>query len=264
MTRHRYKAILADLDGTINRGNQLIPGAAETYKRVSDKDVRWIFISNSARRLAKELAEKINGLGLAVSRDQVVNSASALLDEIARNKVGAKIFAIGEAPLLTGIKEAGGIVCDSNDKVDIVVAAMDANFHYDKLNTAFQFLRRGALFWATNLDPTFPTETGLVPGAGAVVAAITAAIGRQPDKVFGKPYNYMALLALKRLNLRAKDCLVVGDRMDTDVLFARNSGMDAALVLSGATSRDQLSHYNFKPDYIFDDINGLQALFLGG
>lgn len=261
MSEYKYRAILADLDGTINRGNKLIDGALETYKRLSEKGVAWIFISNSARRLARGLAEKIDRLGLSVSEDQVINSASALLDEITRNYVGAYIYVIGESPLLSGIEAAGTRVNVTADKADIVVIAMDANFHYDKLNVAFQFLQRGALFWATNLDPTFPTENGFVPGAGAIVAAVETAIGRRPDKVFGKPQNDMALLALKRLNLSPHECLVVGDRMDTDVLFAHNAGMAAALVLTGATRREQLLHYDFKPDYLLENISGVEELF---
>jgi len=221
-----------------------------------------MFISNSATRLAQELTEKINRLGLPVWQDQVINSASALLEEVTKGWAGAKIFVIGEPCLRAGIVAAGGIVEDDHDRVDIVVAAMDADFHYNKLNVAYQFLRKGALFWATNLDPTFPTEGGFVPGAGCIVAAVAAAIGRRPDKVFGKPENDMALLAMKRLHLSPSECLIVGDRMDTDVLFARNSGIDAALVLTGATSREQLPQYDFKPDYIFDDISGIQQLFV--
>ncbi len=261
MARQKYRAVLADLDGTINRGDQLIPGAAETYSRLSEKGVKWIFVSNSARRLAHQLAEKINRLGLSVSQGQVINSASALLDEISRAWIGAKLYVVGEPPLVRGIADAGGVIDQSHEKVDIVVVAMDSNFNYDKLNTAFQFLRKGALFWATNLDTTFPTEGGFVPGSGAIVAAISAAIGRQPDKVFGKPHSDMARLALRRLNLTPSECLVVGDRMDTDVLFARNSMMDAALVFTGATTREHLLHYNFRPEYLFDDINGIQELF---
>ncbi|MGB9617472.1 MAG: HAD-IIA family hydrolase, partial [Desulfomonilaceae bacterium] len=174
---------------------------------------------------------------------------------------GASAFVVGEQPLVAGVEAAGVRVQRGGDGADMVIVAMDADFHYKKLNAAFQCLQRGALFWATNLDPTFPAEQGFVPGAGAIVAAIAAAIGRPPDRVFGKPQKDMALLALKRLDLSPHECLVVGDRMDTDVLFACNAGMDSALVLTGATRREHLSKYDFKPDYVFDDITGVEELF---
>ena len=261
MAQRKYKAILADLDGTINRGNDLIDGASRIYRSLREQGVRWIFISNSARKLAGDLTEKINRLGLPVSQDQVINSATALLEEIERGYAGATAFVIGEPPLIAGIEATGMRVQLDGGAADIVIVAMDADFHYTKLNAAFQCLQRGALFWATNLDPTFPAERGFVPGAGALVAAVAAAIGRQPDRVFGKPQKDMALLALRRLDLSPRECLVVGDRMDTDVMFARNAGIDSALVLTGATSLEQLSKYDFKPDYIFDDITGVQELF---
>ncbi len=239
MAKKLIKAILADLDGTINRGSLLIEGARETYETLKRKGVKWVLISNSARRLAKDLAAKVNRLGLDVSNDQVINSASALL-----------------------LRNVGAEVNLHNDEgVEIVIVAMDSGFHYGKLQSAYQALSNGALFWATNLDPTYPLEGGFVPGAGSIVASVTTAIGRAPDKVFGKPEQDMALLALERLNMSPEECLVVGDRMDTDILFARNVGMYSALVLTGATSLQDLSQYDFRPHYIFESIRDIQQLF---
>jgi HAD superfamily hydrolase (TIGR01450 family) len=262
MAKKLIKAILADLDGTINRGSLLIEGARETYETLKRKGVKWVLISNSARRLAKDLAAKVNRLGLDVSNDQVINSASALLNEINRNRKGSRVFAIGEPPLIAGLRNVGAEVNLHNDEgVEIVIVAMDSGFHYGKLKSAYQALSNGALFWATNLDPTYPLEGGFVPGAGSIVASVTTAIGRAPDKVFGKPEQDMALLALERLNMSPEECLVVGDRMDTDILFARNVGMYSALVLTGATSLQDLSQYDFRPHYIFESIRDIQQLF---
>jgi len=262
MAKMLIKAILADLDGTINRGSLLIEGARETYETLKGRGVKWVLISNSARHLAKDLAAKVNRLGLDVSNDQVINSASALLNEMNKNHKGSRVFVIGEPPLVAGLRNVGAEVNLHNDEgVEIVIVAMDSGFHYEKLKTAYQALSNGALFWATNLDPTYPLEGGFVPGAGSIVASVTTAIGRAPDKVFGKPEQDMALLALERLNMSPEECLVVGDRMDTDILFARNAGMCSALVLTGATSLQELSQYDFRPHYVFESIRDIQQLF---
>ncbi|HMK35129.1 MAG TPA: HAD hydrolase-like protein, partial [Desulfomonilaceae bacterium] len=124
----------------------------------------------------------------------------------------------------------------------------------DKLRRAHVALQHGAQFWATNTDGSFPVEHGFYPGAGSIVAAIATAAGRQPDLVFGKPSTGMAELALQILRLPRTSCLVVGDRMETDILFARNAGMSSALVLTGATKVTALCKYPYGPDYILDSI----------
>ncbi len=259
--KKQYQGILADLDGTVNRGNLLVAGAEITYRCLSSKGVRWVFVSNSATRLASDLADKINGLGLPVAGDQVINSATALIHALEKDYSESRVMVVGEPRLIHGLKEAGVSVTQDPKEVDIVAVAMDFGFTYDKLRKAYAAIQNGATFWATNLDPTFPADNGFLPGAGCIVASIATAAGHPPDRVFGKPFPDMAQLALKSLRISAESCLVVGDRMDTDILFARNAGMDSALVLSGATSRADLEHYPYSPDYVFESIVDLIGLF---
>ena len=256
-----YRAILADLDGTVYRGNRLIPGALEAYQVLSGKGLRWMFLSNSAGRLATDLAAKLNRLGLSVSVEQVVNSAAALIHTLAREYPSTRVMVIGETNLIRGIEHAGVSVTDDPQGTDIVVTALDTGFTYEKLKRAFAAIQRGAKFWATNLDPTFPTSEGFLPGAGTMAAAVGTAAGKSPERVFGKPSADMALLALERLHLDASACLMVGDRIDTDLLFAKNAGMDAALVLTGATSRSQAEKYPVAPDYVLESIADLPGCF---
>lgn len=148
-------------------------------------------------------------------------------------------------------------------KTDIIVTAMDKGFTYEKLSRAHIALQHGARFWATNLDPTFPVADGFRPGAGSIAAAVATVAGRPPDRVFGKPFPDMAVLALEILDLTADACLVVGDRMETDILFARNAGMNSALVLTGATSRTDLGRYDYAPDHVLESIGNVVGLFDG-
>jgi HAD superfamily hydrolase (TIGR01457 family) len=261
MNKKTYRGILADLDGTVNRGATIIPGAEATYRELAERGLKWVFVSNAATRMASDIARKINSLGIPVSDDQVINSAAALLRALEKDYRGARLFVIGEPRLVEGIEAAGLTVTEDPEAVDLVIVAMDTGFTYEKLKRAHRAIQNGALFWATNLDATFPSADGFLPGAGSVVASVATVAGRPPDRVFGKPSPDMAFLALELLELDVESCLVVGDRMETDILFARNAGMDAALVLTGATSRDRLGEYEYAPDYIFDSISGIRSLF---
>jgi 4-nitrophenyl phosphatase len=258
--KKRYQAILADLDGTVNRGDLLIDGAQRVYSRLSAEGVRWLFLSNNAQTLAENLAKKLSGLGLTVTGEQVINSASALIHSLEKDHAGARVMVVGEPGLVQGIQAAGSVIETDPLKTDIVVVGMDRGLTYEKIKLAYMAISHGALFWATNLDPLFPVSGGFHPGAGAVVASVITAAG-PPDRVFGKPQTDMANLALDRLRLPRESCLVVGDRMDTDILFAKQARMDSALVLTGATSREDLGAYDYSPDYVFDTIVDIETLF---
>jgi HAD superfamily hydrolase (TIGR01450 family) len=261
MVKKCYRGILADLDGTVNRGSILIPGVDATYRQLRRSGVQWMFLSNNATSLATDIAAKINGLGIPVTADQVVTSASALIHTLTEEWSGARALVVGQLRLATGIGEAGITVVEEPSETDIVVVALDTGFTYEKLKRAHAAIQKGALFWATNLDPTFPVPGGFEPGAGSIVAAVATAVGRPPDRVFGKPSPDMATLALRRLKVPAAECLVVGDRMETDILFARNAGMDSALVLTGATAREDVDGFSYAPDYVFDNLVELMDLF---
>ena len=256
-----YLGILADLDGTVNRGELLIEGVHEVYSRLTARGINWLFLSNNAGKSADALAKKLSGLGLPVSSEQVVNSASVVISSLKRGYLGARVMIIGEPSLAQGIQTAGSIIESDPSKTDIVVIGMDTGLTYEKINLAYQAIMRGALFWATNLDPTFPIPGGFKPGAGSVVAPVITAVGRRPDRVFGKPETDMADLALERLHLSRESCLVVGDRMDTDILFAKKAKIDSLLVLTGATSRRNLEDYDYSPDYILETIADIEGLF---
>ncbi len=254
MNKKKYRAVLADLDGTLHRGRVLIPGADKVYAEYSRRGVRWLFITNSATMMAHDFADRISSMGLKVRTEQVISSSSALVRILRRSYSTDLVMVVGEDALVRGVREAGSTVTDDPDQATVVVVALDRNFSYEKLSKASSAIRRGATFLATNLDPTFPTADGFRPGAGSLVAAVAAAAGKSPDRVMGKPHPCMAEIALEVLGMDAASCLVVGDRMDTDILFAKNAKMDSALVLTGATSKSDLADYDFSPDYVLENI----------
>lgn len=261
MTAVRYRAILSDMDGTVNRGRTVIEGSQAVYEELSGRDVRWLFLSNNASSLASDLAVELNAMGLAVTDDQVLNSASALMCTLRKDYPAARVMVVGGPRLMAGLADQGTLVTDDARNADIVVTALDRTFTYERLVLANAAIRNGARFWATNLDATYPAEDGLRPGAGCIAAAVATAVGRGPDRIFGKPAPDMAYLALDLLGMPAESCLVVGDRMETDILFARNAGMDSVLVLTGATSRSDLSGYEYHPTHVLESIADLAAVF---
>lgn len=258
----KYKLMLADLDGTVNRGSLILPGVIETYEKLVQNGVKWIFLSNNATAQDVDLCEKIVGWGLDVRPDQVINSASVLFAHIRTNEQRKRLMVIGQPRLVEGCLAAGADISDDPKCTDAVVVALDRNFTYDKMKRAHKAIQAGAEFWATNLDVTFPDEENFSPGAGSLVASIATAAGRPPDRVFGKPSPDMAEMAIKRVGVEPSECLVVGDRIDTDMMCARNADVDFALVLSGATTRQDLHKTNLKPEYVFQDISGLQEFYL--
>jgi HAD superfamily hydrolase (TIGR01450 family) len=259
--KKNYLGILADLDGTVNRGELLIDGVQGVYSRLSARGVRWLFLSNNAQKLAEDLAKKLSRLGLTVKSEQVLNSAAALINSLKKDHARARVMVLGEPGLVEGIQTAGSVIENDPLKTDIVVVGLDTGLTYEKIKLAYMAISHGALFWATNLDPIFPVPGGFYPGAGSVVASVATAAGRPPERVFGKPQTDMADMALERLHLSRKSCLVVGDRMDTDILFAKKAGMDSVLVLTGATSRQHLAEYDYSPDYVLDTISDIERLF---
>jgi 4-nitrophenyl phosphatase len=261
MEKKKYLAILADLDGTLHRGTILIPGADKVYAELSGRGIRWIFITNSAMMMANGFAERISSMGLHARPEQIISSSSALVRVLRQSYSGDSVMVVGEDALVLGVLEAGSIVTDDPDQATVVVVALDRNFSYEKLHKASSAVRKGATFIATNLDATFPAADGFRPGAGSLVAAVAAAAGKPPDRVMGKPHPYMAEIALEVLGIDAASCLVVGDRMDTDILFAGNANMDSALVLTGATSITDLDDYDFSPKYVLENICELTDIF---
>lgn len=262
MKNVRYKAILADLDGTVNRGAILLDGVSETYKNLDLLGIKWVFLSNNATVLDSDLCQRIQSWGLPIELGQVINSASVLLNHIRKHVGGINLMVVGQQSLVEGCFNAGATITEDPKKTDAVVVALDRNFTYDKMKRAHKAIQAGALFWATNLDVTFPDEENFSPGAGSVVAAIATAAGIQPQRVFGKPSPDMAEMALSRVAAARSECLVVGDRIDTDIMCAKNANMDCALVLTGATTRQMIEDGSIKPDYIMDDISGLLELCL--
>jgi HAD superfamily hydrolase (TIGR01457 family) len=253
-----------DLDGTIYRGDEIIPGAREVVAELRRRGCGVLFVSNKPLERRQAYAEKLTRLGIPASPDEVINSSLVLARYLAREMAGVAVFAIGEAPLLDELSAAGLSLTDRPEDIDVVVASFDRAFDYRKLNIGFQALRLGAHFFATNADRTCPVEGGEIPDAGAVIGALEGCTGREVELVAGKPSSLIMEVALERLGLPAADCLMVGDRLETDIVMAQRTGMSTALVLSGVTQEEELARSSVQSDYVLGSIADLHTLISKG
>lgn len=256
----RIQGYLLDLDGTVYRGERLIPGADRAIAELRARGRRVLFVSNKPLYSRHGYAEILARLGVPATEDDVVNSSFVLARCLAQRTPGAKVYAIGEAPLLLELETAGLELTAETDAIEYVVAAFDRTLTWEKLNIAFQALRCGARFVATNPDRTCPVEGGEVPDAAAVIAALEAVSGRRVEEVFGKPSPRMAEAALSVLGLPAGRCALVGDRLETDIAMARAAGMTAILTLTGVTTESALATSKIGPDHVIENIAELPAL----
>lgn len=253
----KYKACIFDQDGTIYLGNRLIPGAAETITRLRSDGTRTIFLSNNPTKTREQYAEKLTRLGIATDVDDVVNSSYVMVQWLKENTPGACLYVIGEAAITGELAEAGFALSEKPGKVNVVVASFDRTFDYHKLQVAFNAINAGARFVATNPDRYCPTPTGGEPDCAAIIAALEACTGVTCDPVVGKPSPIMVKTIMDKLGLPPEDCLMVGDRLETDIRMGIEAGMDTCLVLTGDADQEKLEKSGLKPTMVLESIADL-------
>jgi len=253
---------LLDLDGTVYRGERLITGADQAIETLRKRGRRIVFLSNKPLQSRADYAEKLTRLGVPTTENEVINSSYVLARYLSQRAPGATVFAIGEAPLLAELETAGFRLSEDPDEIEYVIAAFDRTFDYHKLNVAFQALRRGAHFIATNPDRTCPVDGGEIPDAAGVIAALEATSGRKVEEIVGKPSRHTVEVAVERLGLPTARCAMVGDRLETDVVMAKSAGLTAILTLTGVTAKEAVRTESIKPDYVIESIAELPALDL--
>jgi NagD protein len=252
-----YNAYIFDQDGTLYLGNTALPGAVETIAALRAAGKRTIFLSNNPTRTREQYAEKLNHLGIPARLEDIVNSSFVMTRWLLRNAPGARLFVIGEAPLQDELRAAGFSLSETAGEIDIVIASFDRAFDYHKLQVAFDAIRAGARLVATNPDRYCPTPTGGEPDCAAIIAAIEACTGAKCDPIVGKPSPIMIEMILSMLNLPPADCIMVGDRLETDIQMGLDAGMATCLVLTGDATREKLAASGLQPTLVLENISGL-------
>ena len=251
-----------DLDGTIYLGEELLPGAKRLIDALTSLDRKVLFLSNNPTRSPKEYAAKLTRLGIPARREQVLTSVDTMTNWLVGHHPDATVFPIGEAPLKRALATAGIRMSEEPTEIDIVIASYDRGFDYRKLQIAFDAIRTHgrARLVATNPDRFCPLPGGRgEPDAGAVIGAIEGCTGIRCEQNTGKPDPFMLEAALERLGLTAADCIMIGDRLATDIRMAIDAGMPSALVLTGETTPAILraSDPADRPTWVLDRVDAV-------
>ena len=252
--------LIIDMDGVLYRGDETIPGVEEFFAFLRERPIGFILATNNSTRTAQQYVDKLARIGVEVALSEILTSSQATamyLETLARP--GTKVYVIGEEGLETAVRERGYII--SGDGAQFVVVGMDRRLTYEKLKIATLLILGGARFIGSNPDKTLPTEEGFIPGAGATLAALEASTGVAPT-IIGKPEHTIFELALAKLGSSKEDTAMVGDRLETDILGGYNAGLTTILVLSGATTRQDVDSAPIRPDLVFEDIRHLHKAWL--
>jgi phosphoglycolate/pyridoxal phosphate phosphatase family enzyme len=252
-----YSAYIFDQDGTIYLGDELLPGAAETIAALRAAGKRTIFLSNNPTKTRQQYADKLSKLGIPTPIDDIVNSSFAMVQWLLHAAPTARLFVVGEEPLKSELRAAGFQLSEQAGEIDIVVASFDRTFDYHKLQVAFDAIGAGARLVATNPDRYCPVPGGGEPDCAAIIAAIEACTGVRCNPIVGKPSPIMVSMILSLLDLPPDRCMMVGDRLETDIEMGVDAGMATCLVLTGDATREKLAKSGLKPTLVLERIDGL-------
>lgn len=263
-----FDGYILDLDGTVYLGDVLLPGAAEAIAALRARGRRTVFLSNNPTRDPRSYADKLGALGIPTPIADIVNPVVTVPRWLLEHHPGATVFVIGEQPLQRALRAAGLRLSDRPDEIDVVVASFDRSFEYRKLQIAFDALRgpRPVRLITSNPDPYCPLPGGRgEPDAAAVLAAVQACTGARCEANLGKPGPEMLATVLGMIGLPAERCLMIGDRLSTDVAMARRAGMPSALVLTGETTPEMLAGTPTadRPSWVLGGLGDLLPPFYG-
>jgi NagD protein len=251
------RGILCDMDGVIYHGSRILPGAADFVDWLRRTDTPFLFITNSSERSPRELSEKLRRMGADIEEFHFYTSAMATAAFLSSQTPGGSAYVIGQPGLINALYDAGFSTNDVNP--DYVVVGETPTYTYDTMKKAVSLVLGGAKLIGTNPDVTGPSESGIIPACGALVAPIELATGVKAYFV-GKPNPLMMRTGLGLLGCPRESALIVGDRMDTDIISGIESGIETVLVLSGVARREDLARFGFSPDYVLEHVGQLPAL----
>lgn len=252
---HQIKALILDMDGVLWRESEPIGNLAIIFEKIESSGLDYMLATNNATRTAQQYVQKLAGFGAQVPIEKIVNSSIAVSHLLQKRfPAGGPVYIVGETGLTEALQQAG--FYQSETDCLAVIASMDRCISFEKLKRATLLVRANVPFYATNTDRTYPTPAGLIPGAGALIGALEIATDVKPI-VAGKPSPTLYEFALERLKTTPAETLVVGDRLETDILGAQVVGCPTALVLSGIATRAEAEAYQPAVDIIIKDLDSL-------
>lgn len=268
MMKRQIDAVIFDLDGTVYLGEEALPGSVEAIAELRYRDKRTLFVSNKPLEQRSVYAAKLTRLGIPSQPHDVITSAFVMGHYLAGNLPNLRYYVVGEENLRSELRGHGlNIIAELSDQdphdvidptgIDAVIIAFDRTLDYRKLNTAYQALSQGARFFATNADSTCPMPGGAIPDAGATIAALSHLTGRTVELLAGKPSPLIMQAALEILGVPAERCMMVGDRLETDMRMGQEAGLATAAVLTGVATRTEIDQMSQQPDYVIEHLTEL-------
>lgn len=255
------RGVIIDLDGTVYRGDELIPGCDVAIEKIYQQGLDIFFLTNEASTDRELYIDKLKKMGISIDLDvdDIITSASITAKYLSENYQNSKVFVVGETALINELRSKNLKITKKPEKADVLVVSMDKNFNYTTLASALKALNNDAIFVATNTDPTVPTETGEKPGTGTIVAAVQA-MAKSEALIMGKPSNFAADMITKKIGADTSKCLLIGDRLETDIYMGEKAGMMTALVLTGSTSKEDIKKSDISPTYIINSLSDIDSI----
>ena len=251
---NEIKGFICDMDGVIYHGNRILPGASEFVNWLRQNNKEFLFLTNNSGYTKRELQQKLARMGMEVSEEHFYTSALATAAFLKEQSPGCSVYAIGEAGLLNALYDAGITMNDVNP--DYVVIGEGKSYSIDTLTKATNLVLKGAKLIGANSDVSGPIEKGIMPACGALIAPIEIATGTKAY-FCGKPNPLMMRTGLKLLGCHSAEAVMIGDRMDTDIISGMEAGMSTVLVLSGVTDMEDLKSYAYKPSLVLEGVGDI-------
>lgn len=245
---------ICDMDGVVYHGNKILEGVTEFVNWMLANNKCFVFLTNSSERTPHELSMKLERMGLSISADHFYTSAMATAEFLHSQKPGCTAYVIGEAALTKALYDQGIYMNDVNP--DYVVVGETRSYNFEKLEKAIELVNKGAKLIGTNPDITGPTEKGIAPATGALIAPIEISTGKKAYFI-GKPNPLMLRHGLKKIGCHSSEIAFIGDRMDTDIIAGIESNVDTILVLSGISTLEDVDRFPFRPKYIVGGVGDL-------
>ncbi len=260
MSAHPERAVetwLTDMDGVLVHEEVPIPGAQQFIERLKDSGLGFLVLTNNSIYTPRDLRARLLGSGIDVPEGAIWTSALATAQFLADQRPGGTAYVVGEAGLTTALHDIGYVMTDRDP--DYVVLGETRTYSFEAITRAIRLIADGARFIATNPDPSGPSQQGMLPATGSVAALISTATGRQPYFI-GKPNPLMMRSALNRIDAHSETTVMVGDRMDTDIISGLEAGLRTVLVTSGSTRADQVETFPYRPTRVFESVADLVDL----
>ncbi|MBI5974135.1 TIGR01457 family HAD-type hydrolase [Staphylococcus canis] len=251
-----YKGYLIDLDGTMYKGSEEIPGAREFIEYLNTHHIPHLYVTNNSTKAPEDVVKKLATVGIEATPDEVITSAMATADYISQQQPNATVYMIGDDGLKTALASQDLKILDDIN-VDYVVVGLDENINYEKLSKATLAVQQGATFISTNQDPSIPKEQGFLPGNGSLTSVITVSSKHNPIFI-GKPETPIMEQALEAIQLDKSEVAMIGDLYDTDIMAGINVGIDTIHVQTGVTSEAEAMSKATPPTYSFKDLNDVR------